>query len=377
MVTHCNTAMNPLTLRVNGRDKKNVEPGMTRKRQRPSVGSVTIKDVAAKAQVSSMTVSRVVNNDQKVSRTTREHVQAVIRELNYAPNTAAQQLAGARGVKIALLYDNPSSGFMSEFLLGALDESARNGSQLLVLKHQEGEEATAILEALLAAGVEGVVLPPPLSDSNRFPDKLAQAGIAVVRVAPGRPSRRGSTVRIDNERAARDIADHLLGLGHRSFGFIGGHPNQSVSEQRRWGFFDQLGRAGIPPSRVTQEQGFFTYKSGLEAAGKLLQRSRRPTAIFAANDDMAAATLAVAHRIGLEVPSDLSVVGFDDTVIAAEISPALTTVRQPVAAMATAAVALLTDELRVRRLGPVAFSQVLRDHSLVVRESTGPAKPRK
>jgi LacI family transcriptional regulator len=348
-----------------------------RRRQRLSGGGVTIREVAARAGVSSMTVSRVINNEQKVSRSTREKVNAVIRELNYAPNRAAQGLAAARGLKVALLYDNPSAGFMSEFLLGALNESSRNGSQLLVLKHEPDEDTTSLVDSVVASGADGVVLPPPLSDSSETAEQLAYAGIAVVGVAPGRPSARHSTVRIDNERAARDIADHLIGLGHRSFGFIAGHPNQSVSEQRRWGFVDQLGKAGIPPSQIIHEQGYFTYKSGLEAAEKLLRRSVRPSALFVANDDMAAATLAVAHRLGLEIPRDLSIVGFDDTALAAVISPSLTTVRQPVAEMARTALALLTGELKSRRTSRVEHAQVLSKHALIVRESTGRALPPK
>lgn len=346
-----------------------------KRRQRLSGGGVTIKEVAARAEVSSMTVSRVINNHQKVSRSTRDRVNAVIRELNFAPNVAAQRLAAARGLKIALLYDNPSAGFMSEFLLGALNESSRNGSQLLVLKHESDEDAASLVDAVVASGADGVVLPPPLSESSETAELLALTGITVVGVAPGRPSGRHSTVRIDNERAARDIADHLLGLGHRSFGFIAGHPNQSVSEQRRWGFVDQLGKAGIQPSRIVHEQGYFTYKSGLEAGEKLLRRPRRPSAIFAANDDMAAATLAVAHRLGIDIPRELSIVGFDDTSVAAEISPSLTTVRQPVAEMATRALAVLIEELKSRRGSRAEHSQILSPHTLIVRESSGRLLP--
>jgi len=342
-----------------------------RRRQRRSGGSVTINDVAARADVSPMTVSRVLNNPQTVSRATRERINAAIRELNYAPNEAAQRLAAARGLKIALLYDNPSAGFMSEFLLGALDESSRNGSQLLVLKHDQDEDVSSLVDSVVASGAEGVVLPPPLSDSAETSEQLTQLGIAVVGLAPGRPSVWHSTVRIDNERAARDIADHLLALGHRTFGCIAGHPNQSVSEQRRWGFVDQLGKAGIPPAQISHQQGYFTYKSGLEAAGKLLRKAARPTAIFAGNDEMASATIAVAHRLGLEIPRDLSVVGFDDTGIAAEISPSLTTVRQPVAAMARTALSLLMARLKAGRSSRHEHTQVLSPHTLVVRESTG------
>ncbi len=338
---------------------------------------MTIKDVAARADVSSMTVSRVLNSPHSVSRVARDRVNAAIRELKYAPNGAAQRLAAARSLRIGLLYDNPSAGFMSEFLLGALDESNRNGSQLLLLKHGPDDDASALVDAVVASGADGVVLPPPLSDSSETAEQLSLRGIAVVGLAPGRPNAWHSTVRIDNERAARDVADHLLAFGHRAFGCIAGHPNQSVSEQRRWGFVDQLGKAGIPPAQIVHQQGYFTYKSGLEAAGKLLRRATRPSAIFACNDEMASATLAVAHRLGLEVPRDLSVVGFDDTGIAAEISPSLTTVRQPVAAMARTALSLLTGQLKSRRSGRNEHTQVLSPHTLIARESTGRVQPAK
>lgn len=347
----------------------------TKRRQRLSGGGVTIRDVAERAAVSSMTVSRVINNEGNVSAGTREKVQAIIRELNFAPNAAAQRLAAARSQKIALIYDNPSAGFLSEFLLGALDESSRTGAQLLVLKHGGDSPLEALVELALQAGVDGVVLPPPLSESDAIVERLGASNLAMVAVAPGRAGSRMSSVRIDNERAARDIADHLLSLGHRQFGFISGHPNQTVSEQRRWGFVDQLGRAGIPPAQITVEQGYFTYKSGLDAARKLLERPQRPTAIFAANDDMAAAALALAHRLGLEVPRDLAVVGFDDTPIAASLSPSLTTIRQPVAQMAATAINLLMEELNDRRNGEVEFTDILQNYELIIRESTGGQEP--
>jgi LacI family transcriptional regulator len=134
-----------------------------------------------------------------------------------------------------------------------------------------------------------------------------------------------------------------------------------------------LKAAGVPQEAVRVEQGYFTYRSGLDAAERLLAADERPTAIFACNDDMAAATAGVAHRLGLDVPGDLSIVGFDDTSIAANIWPALTTVHQPIAAMARAAVDLVLEEIRRKRANTGEPRQLMHPHTLIVRDSTGPA----
>ena len=131
--------------------------------------------------------------------------------------------------------------------------------------------------------------------------------------------------------------------------------------------------AGLRKSGIAVEQGYFTFRSGLEAAEKLLKRKQRPTAIFASNDDMAAAVVSVAHRRGLDVPKDLSVVGFDDTAPATTVWPELTTIRQPVSAMAATALQLLLADLKVRRRGRSGTQEVILKHELIVRESSGPA----
>jgi LacI family transcriptional regulator len=174
---------------------------------------------------------------------------------------------------------------------------------------------------------------------------------------------------------------HLLGLGHRHIAFINGHPNQTASGQRFRGYIEGMTEAGLSVGTDQVAQGYFTYRSGLEAAEKLLT-AWKPTAIFASNDDMAAATMAVAHRRGLDVPSDLAVAGFDDTPLATTVWPALTTVRQPIADMAREAVRLLIEQIRKRRGGETSQvrHKVLK-FTLIDRESTalpltsGTAKP--
>jgi LacI family transcriptional regulator len=170
-----------------------------------------------------------------------------------------------------------------------------------------------------------------------------------------------------------EMMRYLLELGHRDFGFIKGHPNHVASHDRFRGFCDALAEAGLDPAKAAVEQGYFSYRSGLIAGDRILSRQKVPTAIFASNDDMAAATISVAHRRGLNVPDDLSIVGFDDTALATSVWPELTTVKQPISAMAEAALELLIADLRRRRAGaPHKFAERVLSHALIIRESSGP-----
>jgi len=345
------------------------------KRRRGNVQRTTIRDVAAAAGVSPMTVSRVINKQDNVTDETRSIVLATIERLNYSPSHVARSLAGLDHYRIGVLYSNPSAAFLSEFLLGALNECRKTGHQLLV--EQCGSSLPsekAALERLLASGVDGLILPPPLCETKSILARITKANVPMVAVASGQASEDWASVRIDNYKAARKMASHLLELGHRRIGFIKGHPNQSVSNQRLQGFLDVLREAGISHDPGLTEQGYFDYRSGMLAAEKLLHRTPRPTAIFAANDDMAAAAVAVATRLRLRVPEDLSVAGFDDTPISSTIYPTLTTIRQPIAAMGRAAIDLLLSEVkRLREKEGRAPLVEMMSHALIKRESTAAA----
>ncbi|HVS76737.1 MAG TPA: LacI family DNA-binding transcriptional regulator, partial [Steroidobacteraceae bacterium] len=288
-------------------------------------GGVTIKDVARHAGVSPMTVSRVVNGSAYVSNVTRQAVQRAVRELRYSPNLAARNLASERGERLGLLYGNPSSAYLSEFLVGALEAAARHGVQLVLEKCEPTPAASRrAVRRLVAGSVVGAVLPPPLCDSAIVHSELRAARLPVVTVAAGRPAPDTLCVRIDDYSAALEMTRYLISLGHERLAFIKGHPNQSASEERWLGFNAALeearaGRGERQPPRM--EQGFFSFRSGLDAARKLLATEPPPTAVFASNDDMAAAVVAEAQRRGLDVPRDLTVVGFDDTLIASTIWP--------------------------------------------------------
>jgi LacI family transcriptional regulator len=325
-----------------------------------------------------MTVSRVVNCEKNVRESTRMAVLDAVKRLNYSPNTAARSLAAGKATQIGLLYSNPSAAYLSQFLVGALDGARRTGSHLLI-EACEGESADEQAEAtrrLALTNVQGVILPPPLSESRPVQAELEAAGIPVVFVARGLAPEGCLNVRTDDFGAAAAMTRHLLDLGHRRIGFIKGHPGHSAAVERLRGFRAALSQFGIDPDNAAMEQGYFTYRSGLMAAERLLSRPEPPTAIFASNDDMAAAAVNVAHRWGLDVPGDLSVVGFDDTAPARIVWPELTTVRQPVAAMADAALQLLLSDLKTRRFGgPSPASEIVLDYELILRQSSGPPGP--
>jgi LacI family transcriptional regulator len=349
--------------------------GASPKASRRSRGSVTIEDVARAAGVSAMTVSRVINKEPNVRDETRQSVLETIERMNYSPNTAARSLAAGEATHIGLLYANPSAAYLSQFLVGALEAARRSGCHLVIEACESESEAEQrdVARRFAQADAEGVILPPPLSESVPILKELEAAGTPVVTVAMGKLYPNALNVRIDDFAAAREMTEYLIKLGHRHIGLIKGHPDQIASAERERGFMAAVAEAGLRKSDIAVEQGYFTFRSGLEAAEKLLKRKRRPTAIFASNDDMAAAVVSVAHRRGLDVPRDLSVVGFDDTAPATTVWPELTTIRQPVSAMAAAALQLLLADLKVSRRGRSGNQEVILDHDLIVRESSGPA----
>lgn len=336
--------------------------------------AVTIDEVAALAKVSPMTVSRVVNGHSKVRESTRERVAQAVRELGYVPNQAASSLAAAHDVRIALIYTNPSAAYLRELLLGALQGAARTAAQL-VIDNWEALDPVAERKAAraLAKSVGGVILPPPLCESKVVLEELTRAGVPVVAVASGHFNHDISSVRIDDFLASKEIVEHLIKAGHTRIACVKGDPNQMASLRRFEGYQAALREAGIARDADLVQQGYFTYRSGLESVEKLLSLRKPPTAIFASNDDMAAAAISVAHRRGLRVPLDLSIVGFDDTSAATTVWPELTTVRQPIASMADAAIDILLRAIR-RKAGDtrVVVDHVMA-HQLVVRASVAPA----
>lgn len=340
--------------------------------------AVTIDEVALLAGVSPMTVSRVVNGQGKVRDSTRENVMRAVRELGYTPNLAASSLATAQHTRIALIYTNPSAAYLRELLVGALSGAARTAAQLVIdtwdnLNAEDQRSAARIL----AKSVAGVILPPPLCESKAVIKEFVGAGIPVVSIASGRFSTEISCVRIDDFRASKEITAYLIAQGHSRIGYIKGHPNQTASAHRYEGFKAALNEAGLAHDETLVQQGYYTYRSGLEASEKMLAHRPGPTAIFASNDDMASAVISVAHRKGMDVPGDLSVVGFDDTFAATTVWPELTTVRQPISDMADSAIDILLRTIRRKDRSMRMVVDHVAPHQLVIRDSVAPLPKRK
>ena len=337
---------------------------------------VTMGDVARRAKVSLMTVSRVINGSPRVDDRTRASVLKAINELKFRPNRAARNLASAAEPRIGLIRNNPSVAYFSELLIGAVLSSGSNAAQLVVDKCPSGdmEAERKAVRKLVRAGVSGMLLTAPASDCPELIKELNRAGVAPVAIATAGFKGDVTCVGIDDFRAAYDLTRFLVKLGHRRIGFIKGHPNHGSSRRRLHGFLAGLREADAPCETPRLAQGMYCYRSGLKAAERLLRNAPRPTAIFASNDDMASGVIAVAHRMGLDVPRDLSIVGFDDTT-AVSAWPALTTIRQPIHDIGSTAVDVIVRNLRTLRAGhrPEPREYVV-PHALIERDSAAPPR---
>ena len=329
----------------------------------------TIVDVAKKAGVSIKTVSRVMNKESTVHPDTRALVLQVVNELNYRPQLSARSLAGARSFIIGLLYYEPSAAYVAGVQGGATLRCRESGRHLVVesLRSDDADLAGRIQAMLSALRPDGMILTPPLCDHPQILAALREAGTPTVLISPGSGGHGLAQVGMDDTLAAEEVTNLLLSLGHRHIAFVQG--DQVASERRQRGFERALRAHGLAPDPALVLPGRFDFDSGVAAAHALLSRSAPPTAVFAANDDMALGVFAAAHRLGIAVPRELSVVGFDDSRAATLVWPPLTTVRQPLAEMATAAVdLLLSEEMKPGAAGPPPAR--LLPHEVVVRGST-------
>jgi LacI family transcriptional regulator len=335
----------------------------------------TIIDVARQAGVSIKTVSRVMNKEPTVHADTRALVLQVVSDLNYRPQLSARSLAGAKSFLIGLLYYDPSAAYIAGVQQGATLGCREAGRHLVVESlRSNGADVEPQLESMLAAlRPDGMILTPPLCDNPQILAILRAHGTPCVLISPAGDGHGMARVLMDDALAAEEVTNLLIGLGHKTIGFIQG--DQSASERRQRGFERALEAHGIAPDPTLVMPGAFDFDSGVHGAQRLLARAHRPTAIFAANDDMALGALTTAQRLGLSVPGDIAIVGFDDSRAAGLVWPALTTVRQPLAEMGIAAVTmLLSGEVKVDAVAQAPM-QVL-PHALIVRgSSAAPHKP--
>lgn len=343
--------------------------------------SVTIKHVAADAGVSLQTVSRVINKEPNVRPEMTERVQASIDKLGYVPSIAAQRMGGSRSRLILALNDRErtieawrlreGTDWVDQMLLGGMLTCAEHGYRMiveLVDTHSDHIERE-LLGAIAALQPDGVILTPPHSENPLIIDLLVDHKISFARIGSIKPGP-GFALTMDDERAARLATEHLIELGHRRIGFIAGSMEYELSGWRVDGWRTSMAAAGLATNGLLV-QGDFSYDSGSAAARELLDAYNPPTAIVASNDQMALATLEYARERGIEVPTDLSLVSFDDTPIVRFTHPPLTAIVQPIAAVSARAVELIIGD----QAGADSIdTPIVVPATIVPRASTAPPK---
>jgi LacI family transcriptional regulator len=298
----------------------------------PEGAAVTINDIARIAAVSKKTVSRVINNSPLVHDVTRARIQAVIDRYRYVPDPQARGLAFRRSFLIGLVYDNPNAQYIVNMMEGALDGLRGSDYELVVhpCDRRSSDFLAGVRRFVERQKLRGVILLPPISENEQLVTTLKGVGCEYVRVSYALLDAPARMVISNNRRAVAEVASYLTSLGHRHIGHITGPAGFLSARERRDGLIEALQQHGLDLPDPMIVTGGYTYESGFAGAEALLSRTPRPTAIFASNDEMAAGVYGVAHRMGLVIPRDLSVVGFDDGPIAARLTPALTTVRVPI-----------------------------------------------
>ena len=333
----------------------------------------TIRDVARRANVSTMTVSRVVNRKGYVRPETQRRVEAAIAELGYVPNTLARSLRFKRTKTLALVLTDITNPFFTTLARGVEDVASDQGFNVIFCNTDESErEQTQYLTVLVQKQVDGVLLVPATSSAAPI-DFLQQHGIPVVVLDRRVPAARVDIVRCDSQGAACTLTNHLLALGHRRIALLSGPAEVSTASDRVAGFRQAFGEAGLAPAEELILLGGYTVESGRQMAEQALAAGERPTAVFAANNFIAIGAYQALRNAGFSVPADLSLVSFDDLAPTVGLDPFLTVVTQPADQMGRCATELLLR--RLTQNGDGAPEEVLLPTALIVRRSTAPRAP--
>ena len=305
--------------------------------------ATTLKDIAHHAGVSVKTASRVLNGEPNVASTTRERVEEAATHLGYRPNLAAKGLASSRTYLLGVLYDDVSAGYIMELMKGATAACREAGFHLVVqpLINSELQTSEDAGRALRRLHVDGLILTPPLCDNPALLQVVGATNLPAIRLAPKSEEGSHAVFRMDDASAARDVTDHLIAAGHTHIAFIGGPDTHSASQARLHGYRAAMEAADLTPHTAS---GDFTWRSGRRAVGELIASAPDTTAIFAANDDMAAGVLSWMGDHGRSCPDDIALFGFDDTSLSRLVHPPLSTVGQDVEGMGRRAVELLVSE---------------------------------
>jgi len=336
-------------------------------------GRPTINDIARMAEVSKKTVSRVLNKSPFVSAETRTKVEEIISRTGYSPDPQARGLAFRRSFLVGIIFDNPNPQYVVNMQQGILDGLRGSGYELVIhpCDRKSRSYLTDVRHFVERQKLFGVVMPPSISEDEQLARLLEELKCSYIRIASVPLDRPERMIVSYDRRGGEAAARHLVELGHRRIGFISGPPTFRSTHERRAGLEDGLAAAGLSLSPEFVAEGAYTFDSGVACGAALLARAERPTAVFCANDEMAAGLLQAARRAGLRVPQDLSVVGFDDFQVATQVWPPLTTLHTPtrdIGRLAALKLFALEDEAEAPEIDEESL--VMR---LVVRESTGPA----
>ena len=344
----------------------------TRRSRRAQPRAATLTDVAREARVSVATVSRVVNGHANVTPETRKRIADVVARLRYVPDTAARSMITKRTHVIGVLLPDIYGGFFSELIRG-IDAAAREQhlQVLLSSSHGDAEEMQAAIRAMRGR-VEGLLILAPQVDAKGLGelDPVTPTVFMNSRVEDGAAS---SSLAIDSYHGAREMVRHLVACGHREIAHVAGPADNYDAQERERGYRDELA-ASLPRVRPYVLRGDFTEASGYGAGRTLGAEGRLPSAVFAANDGMALGCLAAFDELGLRVPEDIAVTGFDDIPQAAFVRPALTTVRVRIAELGRCAVGQLAEAIAHPEVARAVVTMLRPD--LVVRESCGAARAR-
>jgi LacI family transcriptional regulator len=338
------------------------EPGGTRQQK------VTIRQVAEVAGVSIATVSRVVNGHSDVSTETREAVERVLRERGYQAGGRRPRTAPDTGL-IGVMMPVVHPGYFADILSGAAETLYEHDLRVMLCPTRHSHEReTSLLDRLAGGEADGAILVLPEESAGEL-RALAGHGFPFVVVDPRTEVPEGiPVVCAAHSSGATQATRHLLRLGHRRIGVIGGPQSWVATQERLRGHYAALAGDGVLPDESLVRYSNFRVDGGRAEAAALLDLPDPPTAVFAFNDSMAIGVMQEAAARGLRIPGDLSVAGFDDTVEATVVVPALTTVRQPLAELGRTAVGVLVRQLRGRRFEPLRIELETR---LVPRDSTG------
>jgi len=344
-----------------------------------SPADITIQDVAARAGVSAMTVSRAINHPARVAPATRQRVEQAIRELGFVPNALARQLLRGRTHTLALLVSDIGNPFFTQIARGVEDVAQRNGYTVIFGNSDESvEKERQYLHALLGRRIDGLLIAPAGNGSRPMLELLVQRGTPFVlldRAIDGVPA---DVVIGDNIGGARKLTEHLIGLGHHRIALVNGDPEVPTARDRRRGYLDTLRDHGIAPRPELIVDGFYRRDSGTRAARQLLALpdDQRPTAIFAANNFLAVGVIEALRAAQLVIPRDIAIVCFDDIEMAAALDPFLTVMAQPARTFGTIGAQFLLERLEPSSSGAgpraaVAPRRVVLPPELIVRVSCG------